>query len=271
MVPGPSVTGSPRPGSVGRRLKGALRAVLWMLRVIRDELLRAVHSAPKILRLRDRDTRRAYVGFLRARFELQDTWVSAEGGLTGRPYRSYQQYIRHQISKPAHADPDDARRFRDRLRTGLKGAGLLEPGLSVLCLGVGGGEEMDAFEGGGRLVIGIELHPNLGGDDYVRADFQRIPFRSSSMDIVYTNSLDHAFDVDLVIGEMRRVLKGGAVAIVDVSLGAREGSPPGVYESVWWDRVDDLLRRFTGFTEVRREAFVTPWNGITVVLRLNRS
>lgn len=93
---------------------------------------------------------------------------------------------------------------------------------AVLCVGCRNGVELDVFRSHGfENVVGIDLVSHR--DDILVMDMHRMTFEADSFDIVYaSHSLEHAFDVDTVVREIRRVARDGAVIAVEVPLRARK-------------------------------------------------
>jgi SAM-dependent methyltransferase len=118
---------------------------------------------------------------------------------------------------------------------------VLNPGMSVLCLGARFGGEVRAFLDHGCFAIGIDLRTSSGNEYVVHGDFQHVQFPASCVDAVYSNALDHAFDPTEVMGEIKRVLKPGGSLLLDIPKGEAEGHPPGLYESFYWRTDDDLI------------------------------
>ena len=65
---------------------------------------------------------------------------------------------------------------------------------SVLCLGARQGTEVKAFLDLGCFAVRIDLEPGAENQFVVQGDFHDLKFPTESVDIVFTNSLDHAFD-----------------------------------------------------------------------------
>ena len=86
------------------------------------------------------------------------------------------------------------------------------------------------------------------------------------MDIIFTNSLDHAFDLKKLIGEITRVLKPGGMLIVEAIRGGEEKITPDHYASLWWKKTDDLVAVFeqNGFKTTHQEPFDQPWPGTQI-------
>jgi ubiquinone/menaquinone biosynthesis C-methylase UbiE len=100
-------------------------------------------------------------------------------------------------------------------------------------------------------------------------DFHDLQFADNTVDVVFTNSLDHAFDLSRILAEARRVLTPGGLLICEVGLGVDAGSDPGPFESLSWANVDDILQQITSqeFQLEHRSRFDTPWHGEHLVLR----
>src|SRR3989304_7073077 len=75
----------------------------------------------------------------------------------------------------------------------------------VICLGARMGEEVQAFKDLGYDAIGIDLVPNE--PLVIHGDFNNLQYANDSVDIVYTNAIDHCWDMGKFTDEMKRVLK----------------------------------------------------------------
>ena len=100
-------------------------------------------------------------------------------------------------------------------------------GASLLEIGCGMGSDLLQFARGGALCTGIDLTPRsveitrhrfaLYGNkgSFMLADGERLPFKSDSFDVVYSNGvLHHTPDTAGAIREVHRVLQPGGVAKV---------------------------------------------------------
>jgi ubiquinone/menaquinone biosynthesis C-methylase UbiE len=100
-------------------------------------------------------------------------------------------------------------------------------GASLLEIGCGMGSDLLQFARGGALCTGIDLTPRsveitrhrfaLYGNrgSFMLADGERLPFKSDSFDVVYSNGvLHHTPDTEGAIREIQRVLRPGGVAKV---------------------------------------------------------
>ena len=228
---------------------------------VREELAKTRRDPRRILRLRERKYRRLlYTSFT----GTPGAWQTApEAGMRARDYPSYDDYVRHQQSKPGEirlTDHDDELRaaLAARLRDDRVPAGS-----SALCLGARFGGEVRAFWSVGCFAVGIDLRTAPESREVLYGDFQDLQFPDACVDFVYTNSLDHAYDITAVLSEIARVLKPSGGLIVEAVRGAAEGHPPGMWECFYWSTTDDLveLLRAHGFGLVYRVAFTEPWEG----------
>ena len=181
--------------------------------------------------------------------------------------RDYDEYRKHQASKlPLFKDGVAANELR--CRTELAERLQVSAGMSVLCLGARLGGEVRAFIDRGCFAIGLDLNPGEGNRFVVHGDFHQIQFANDSVDVIFTNSVDHVFDLDKFITEICRVLKPDGLLIMDIAKGRAAGHPPGPWESLWWQGADDILASFLGqFTALYRHGFEWPWPGEHVTLR----
>jgi SAM-dependent methyltransferase len=100
-------------------------------------------------------------------------------------------------------------------------------GANLLEIGCGMGTDLLQFARGGARCTGIDLTPRsveitrhrfriYGADgNFMISDGERLPFRSETFDVVYSNGvLHHTPDTAGAIGEVHRVLRPGGVAKV---------------------------------------------------------
>jgi SAM-dependent methyltransferase len=239
------------------------------LRFIGKEVMETLRRPRRVGRVFDA---RAWRG-VRYRFGRRAReWKSDHGGqFQHKLYRSYEDYVEHQRSKLELLDLDDYhRRFRSELRTRLEGLSLDLRGKSVLCLAARTGAEVLSFRDLGAFAVGIDLLP--GNSQLVlTGDFHAIQFADSSADVVFTNSLDHSFDLSRVASEIRRVTKAGGLAVLELMLGTSETKREfGDWEAISWETRKAALQVFEqlGFTSISTTQFSYPWDGVTAVLKL---
>jgi SAM-dependent methyltransferase len=202
--------------------------------------------------------------------------TEVDGKLLLKDYGSYDEYVKHQASKLGkigwlkkyHLE------FHEALKERLHDVAGLRNGATVLCLGARTGAECEAFQAFGALAIGVDLNPGEQNSHVLFGDFHALQFPNSVFDIAYTNAIDHARDIGLLLSEIRRVLKVGGVFNAEIVLGSKDdgGRDPGEYESLWWDNAESVIDRIaaTGFWIARTRRFTYPWNGVSVEFVLRR-
>jgi SAM-dependent methyltransferase len=172
--------------------------------------------------------------------------------LKRRDYASYDDYLAHQVEKTA--DPKIRRKFQ---RLWQRDCGNFQRWFSVLpeilpspakalCLGARLGAEVAVLREMGYHAIGIDLvpHPPL----VIQGDFHQLPFPYSGLhegnwnapfDLVFSNALDHVYDMDRFAAEIQRVTRPGCVAIFHVALKHLKG-----FESLWIESLEAVSSRF---------------------------
>jgi SAM-dependent methyltransferase len=159
--------------------------------------------------------------------------------IENKQYKSYDEYLNHQIEKTSRKDLREKWEGRKESRTScfLRRLGHLKEqseGKDVLCLAARMGDEVQAFlELGAKSAIGIDLvpYPPL----VIEGDIHKPPFENGSFDIVYTNSMDHALKPKDVLTQVRRLLKPDGIMVLDFDPGNF-----GRYESTKIDSIDDI-------------------------------
>jgi hypothetical protein len=170
-------------------------------------------------------------------------------GLLYRDYANYDEYRLHQQQKfdeilklkggfSNQVISQYRLKFYRRFRYILK---LLPPTACIVCAGARQGTEVEVFHDlGFKNAYGIDLNP--GPDNpWVRAgDFMHMENDTSSVDLVYTNCVDHAFNLTDFLAEHRRVIKPSGYVLYDLALASRSGQGP--FEAVAWQSEEVLLQ-----------------------------
>jgi ubiquinone/menaquinone biosynthesis C-methylase UbiE len=210
---------------------------------------------------------------LRARIGQRWGRSEGEGGLARRVYPDYDTYLDHQSLKldalRAKSLAGHDRRFHAALTERLEHGPLELEGKSVLCLAARMGTEVRVFIDRGAFAVGVDLNPGKDNRWVVAGDFHALQYADDSADLVYTNSLDHVYDLERVVTEVRRVLKPGGIFVVELGMGSDEGGGAGgFYEALSWERTDALLERIAsaGFGLRYRTSFDLPWKGVQAAL-----
>jgi len=156
-------------------------------------------------------------------------WLDIDDILYRREYGSYQEYLAIQGSKLAERPGTAA-----KINAGMKGGTLktvtnireqLPANGNVLCLGARLGGEVEGFLAAGYFAVGIDINPGERSQYVLTGDFHHLQFPDGSVDIIFTNSLDHVYDMKKLLGEVYRVLKPGGIFMT-----LNKG---GVEEPVW--------------------------------------
>ena len=199
-----------------------------------------------------------------------DQWESQGEAFQKRRYDSYDDYLEHQKAKlETHEFGEYDQEFREALRERLTSLDIDWQGRNVLCLGARIGTEVKAFLDLGASAMGIDLNPGEENRYVVQGDFHDLQYAPNSIDVVYTNSLDHAFDIDRLAKEVLKVLKPNGLFLVEAVHGRDQGINPGFFESFFWKNIDELVRVFenAGFKASRRTAIAHPWPGEQICFR----
>ena len=183
-----------------------------------------------------------------------------------RKYKDYDGYLRHQPvnlrRRYAYFQKQfDARcrRIGSRIEAGFVKMTL--PKGPILCLGARLGEEVKAFRDLGFSALGIDLYPGENNPYVVKGDFHNLQFDNQEFGGIYTNAIDHAFDLPKIASECFRVLRDDGFMFLDISTNQRltdrrhVARPQGMsWEAMVRDKIDDVVVVFKhqGFTEVGR-------------------
>jgi SAM-dependent methyltransferase len=197
-------------------------------------------------------------------------WNAKTGALETRRYDSYEAYLEHQKAKlETHDFGNYDSEFRQALRERLTALDIAWQSRTVLCLGARIGTEVKAFLDLGCFAIGIDLNPGEGNRYVVQGDFHDLQYAPTSIDVVYTNSLDHAFDIDRIAQQVLKVLKPDGLFIVEAVQGRDQGIKPGFFESFFWKNIDELVQVLekAGFKVASRTEITHPWPGETICFR----
>jgi SAM-dependent methyltransferase len=198
------------------------------------------------------------------------TWKVQDKEFNVRAYEKYEDYLRHQKSKLERIMLDwdnswlkeyDQKYYlvlKERLTPHIQ-----NKGLSVLCLAARIGTEVRSFIDLGCFAVGLDLNPGKENKYVVCGDFHDLQFADESIDIVFTNSLDHSLKPDKVISEAGRVLKPNGKMFLEVAVGAKEGQEAGDYEVFFWAEIEDVINFVEGysFKHIHREQIKKPFNG----------
>jgi SAM-dependent methyltransferase len=246
----------------------------WLVSELQRQTRMTVQEPMRLFRLMrkwlsDPASVQKYLSFINIKRTVGERWSEDRTqGIHRREYKSYSDYLEHQASKLQHIDLSDYDIwFRECLAERLAALPEIKPGMSALCLAARIGTEVKAFQDVGCFSVGIDLNPGPNNKYVLTGDFHDIQFPSDSVDVVYTNSLDHAFDAVKMVSEVKRVLKATGIFIVEAPHGKEAGQVAEDYESFWWNSDTDLQEMVErcGFHTARREPIERPAVGVALV------
>ena len=168
-----------------------------------------------------------------------------------RQYPNYAEYLAHQRAKTTNPKlrgklqarwQADLTRFRQQF---AQLPDVVPAGTKALCLGARLGAEVQALKDMGYDAIGIDLVPCP--PFVIKGDFHKIPFGQAEFGLVYTNSVDHVYDLDKLRDEISRVLTRPGWLRVQLTMHTL-----GKYESLRLDAEQDFTAIFPLFKEIWR-------------------
>jgi ubiquinone/menaquinone biosynthesis C-methylase UbiE len=116
--------------------------------------------------------------------------------------------------------------------------------------------------------IGLDLNPGPENRFVKKGDFMKLEEADNSIDLIYSNCVDHAFDLDAFFAEHARVLKPNGYVLYDLGISEQLGG--GAFEAVSWGRPEDLVQRLLSlYGELVRSEREAQW--LWVLLRGKRS
>jgi SAM-dependent methyltransferase len=244
-----------------------------LVRRLTWELRETARRPERLRRLGERGTVRDFLSSLSSEGSRVDAgpWHEDETArFTGRKYDTYHDYVTHQSSKLGALDLSQYDlRYRALLADRLRANGWVKPAARVLCLAARIGTEVKAFHDLGCFAVGIDLNPGEKNRYVLHGDFHDVQFVDASVDVVFTNSLDHSLEVARLLDEVSRVLDAQGVFVAEVSNGLDEGYAPREFESFYWRTIEDLVGRIEarGFERVSSLPFDEPWPGQHLTFR----
>lgn len=236
------------------------------------EKIKKVIARPKLIKVKMYDFLFGKLGMFQKKYQ----WRKSSQLISQRVYKNYAEYISHQKAKLSTMDLSGYdERYYNILKARLAplAAGkIIRDGSVALCLAARIGTEVRAFKDLNCFAVGIDLNPGENNKYVLTGDFHDIQFPQNSVDIIFSNSLDHALYLDQLAAEVGRVLKPGGHVILEIVRGIDEGGKVGYYEVSAWPKIEDCLQSFiqAGFTVLRKNDFEYPWRGQQVVLKISK-
>jgi SAM-dependent methyltransferase len=110
----------------------------------------------------------------------------------------------------------------------------------IVCAGARQGTEVEVLRDlGFSNAYGIDLNPGPENPFVRWGDFMHMDNKTSSVDLVYTNCVDHVFNLNEFFAEHARVIKPDGYVLYDLSLDVK--SSRGSFETVCWESEEDIF------------------------------
>jgi SAM-dependent methyltransferase len=196
----------------------------------------------------------------------QDSGWKAEekGTVKYRDYQSYEEYKVHQEQKYSEMlkiqgglSSQEIAVYRLKFyRRFIHLDKYLPKTASILCAGARQGTEVEVLHDlGFKQAYGIDLNPGPDNKLVRVGDFMRLENESNSLDLVYSNCIDHAFNLDGFLAEQFRVVKPSGYVLLDIGLNGG-----GAFEAVDWDsELLVIMKIFEYFKKIIRVERETAW------------
>ncbi len=192
---------------------------------------------------------------LRRKHFGSEGWSPGNGAIVYRSYEDYQEYALHQSLKLEEMLKFNGGGFtntyvwNERLRFFSRFRRLrdrLPPAATIVCLGARQGTEVEVLRDLGFAdAYGIDLNPGPQNPYVRRGDFMHLAEAPASVDLIYCNAVDHAFELRAFFAEHARVLKRDGYALYELPVNC---SGAGAFEAVRWasDRavIAEMLEHF---------------------------
>ncbi len=194
----------------------------------------------------------------------------AAGSIVYRDYCSYDEYLAHQTYKftvmlklKGGFSNADILHYRNTFYNRFRHIDRLLPKSAlILCLGARQGTEVEVLRDlGFRNAVGIDLNPGEDNPLVLKGDFMSLDCADQTLDMIYTNCLDHAFNLERFFQENARVLKTNGYAIYDIAM---QSQPAGfAFESVMWNSEEAVfLLALKYFQKVIRLETESAWKWV---------
>ena len=188
-------------------------------------------------------------------------WRKNADTINYREYEDYDEYLLHQTLKYQEILKGGGSLLKNRTIVSYRLKfyrrfrhlpKFLPHAATILCAGARQGTEVEVLRDLGYVnAYGIDLEPGPDNRLVKQGDFMNLDAEKSSIDMIYCNSLDHAFELDMVFAEHARVLKPDEYVMYDLAMGQFDGPSP--FEAVRWESEKVIISlMFKYFKEIRR-------------------
>ena len=188
---------------------------------------------------------------VRDKHHIQSGWKKqTQNDFHYRDYKDYDEYVNHQSQKF-----EEILKIRGGFTNRVIAAyrykfyrrfrylpGLLPKSAQIICAGARQGTEVEVFwDLGFKNAYGIDLNPGPDNKFVRTGDFIHMENPDSTVDLIYCNAVDHAFDLESFFSEHARVIKPNGYALYDIALQQEDEQQPGAFEAVGWKSEEALF------------------------------
>lgn len=188
---------------------------------------------------------------VRDKHHAKSSWdVQKQEDFYYRNYKDYEEYVNHQKQKfheilkiRGGFKNCDIASFRYRFYRRFRYLpAFLPKSANILCAGARQGTEVEVLRDlGFKNAYGIDLNPGPDNKLVRVGDFMHLDNPGSSLDMIYCNSLDHAFNLESFFSEHARVIKPNGYVLYDTALQENRASKAGAFETVRWESEEALF------------------------------
>lgn len=180
----------------------------------------------------------------------KNTEVIFENGIKKRVYLGgYENYLTHQKKKFDLYKKVLDREFEDQVNSFyqlFKNIKLTNSNrIYSLCLGARTGAEVKAFRKLNFFSIGVDINYPKNSPYVVYGDFHKLDFPDNSFDIIYSNCIDHCFDIKKLLSESKRLCNEDGIILFHIQKGTKDGSREnfGDWEALGWQDTNLIIKQ----------------------------
>ncbi len=200
---------------------------------------------------------------VRSKHHDREGWknTKTQDGLQYRDYENYDEYVTHQKQKWSEMlkargglTPAEVANFRLKFFNRFRHLHeLIDKNANIICAGARQGTEVAVLRDlGFKNAWGIDLNPGPDNPYVKPGDFMHLDAEDSTLDLIYCNAVDHAFDLNAFFKEHARAIQPDGYVLYDIAI--QEG---GGFEAVEWEHEEDvfklLLKYFREVIHVRKD------------------
>jgi len=196
-------------------------------------------------------------------------------GIIKKEYKNYEDYVKHQKSKLSNAlnfgrmEKYD-REYGETLKQRIKENEEIKQGMSCLCLGARLGTEVKSFIDLGIFAVGVDLNPGKNNKHVVIGDFHNLQYSDNSVDIIFSNSIDHSLYLDNFLQEILRVLKPDGYFLTEIGSGTDNSERlKHNYEAIAYKDINLIINKIkeANFSILKKVDISFPWKGVHILFK----